>query len=236
MKGFSKFPEYTSMNTHLNNACNTMLKYCTVGAEANNRLFTEFANGQPPEVCKSLKEAQKHSLDRNQVIMGRVELLRELKQGLQQIQPLNASQRERIKNLTNLQSQKRKCESSYLSASAKNEKAKIKNPSSVDAQKAKNALDRAEHQRNCANRDLEQYTEKFAIEDKKYKKDIFSCMLNILITFSTKYTQNLAKEIPVCNEIAEAGEKIPDYEDTGIPQLEDEIETLSASLSQQKKE
>lgn len=230
LDNFRAFPEYSQMDSALNEATSSSIKYSHNWSESCGHIYAEFANKQPPTLSEPLLEIQKQENERYSVLQTNNQIYTNLKNDLQSIQPINAAIREKRKNLNNLNQNAQKMAKGYQNAEAKSQRANVKNPSSPDAMKAKAELDMAQQKKESSAKQYEDFNEQFQKENKAYKKEIFTAMLNLLIDFSTKLSETCDSQLPIVNEISKQGSLIlnSDCTDSGIPKIQEELEGLRA--------
>ena len=226
------FPEYAAMDTALQDAGTASVKYTSQMNESTSHYFTEFSNKQPLTVSEVLTDIQNQMNQRISVLQSNNESYRNLRQGLQQIQPLNQQMRERRKHLRDLQGKAEKANKNLESAKIKYNKMNIKNPSSPETMKLKSELDLCASSKDFSDKELENYMTTFVVENKQYKKELFTAMLNILYDFAMKYSETCEQQIPITQEISKFGSLIPEYTDSGIQAIQEELDSLKASLTQ----
>lgn len=228
LDNFRAFPEFSQMDSSLNEAGVSAIKYSHDWNESCGHIYTEFVKRQPPAISEQLAEIQKLGNERFSVLQTNNETYRNLKSNLQPIQPINAAMREKRKNLKDLNQNVQKMAKAHQNAEIKSQRANVKNPSSPDAMKAKTELDVALQKKEASEKQYEQFNEQFQKDNKTYKKEIFTTLLNLLIDFSTKLGETCDTQLPIVNEIAKQGTLIlnADCTDPDCPKLQEELDAL----------
>lgn len=236
LDSFRAFPEFSQMDSALNEAGVSSIKYSHDWNESCGPTFTEFIKHQPQQISEPLTEIQKQGNERFTVLQANNEAYRNLKTNLQPIQQINAGIREKRKNVKELNQNAQKMAKAYQNAEIKSQKANVKNPSSPDAMKAKAELDVALQKKESSEKQYNQTNEQFQQENKAYKKEIFTAILNLLIDFSGKLGESCENQITIANETAKQGTMIlnADCTDPEASKLQEELEALRATETPEK--
>lgn len=232
LDNFRPFPEFTAMDTALTQGTNSAIKYNHHWNEGTGHLFSEFANHQPTAVCESLTEVQKCLNERYTILQSNNEAYKSLKAGIQPLQVLNQGIRDKRKHLKDLNTNLEKCTNSAHTLQNKYDKARLKNPSSMETSKLKSELQMAEQKKEIAGKELDTYTKTFEEQNKVYKKELFSTMLKALLEFSNKFVETCEAQLPVADAMIKQGGVIPDYSDNGIQQIREELDSLKAATAE----
>lgn len=238
LDNFRPFPEFSQMDSALNDAGASSIKYSHDWHESSGHIFTEFYKSQPQDISEPLAEIQKQETERFAILQSNNEAYHKMKPDLQPIQSINAVMREKRKTIKDLDQNVQKMTKAYQNAELKSQRANVRNPSSPDALKAKAELDAAKQRKESAEKQYNHTNEQYQVDNKAYKKEIFTVLLNLLIDFSGKLTESCDKQIPIANEIAQQGKLIlnADCTDAEASKLQEEIDALHVTKNAEKKE